>query len=491
MRRQGRVVLVPLSPLVAVVILLLAMVACGGARPPVTPLPSVDSTARAPHPEDLKPPEVPVVLVPGLTGSKLRVRGTGEVVWGEGRDLVFPRDGGYDTVLPIGAPVRLEPFGVLEELRLGPVRRGIYGPLLDFLEAHGYRRGRLQAGMDPPDGAGGAAEIDPRATLFTFAYDWRRSAVRAAGELAAALERLRSARASGGAGAGNFQVDLICQSSGGYVCRWLAKYGGATLEQAEAGRAGPPQGIHIRRMVLVGCADGGALRNLREMDRGRSYIPLIGRAILPEVLFTLPALYEDLPHATGSMPVADLFVDGAGWPLPDVDLYDPASWQRYGWSAMDPKVARRIEASGRRDLFGTPEERRAFLERSLDRAARFQRMLAADPPGFEPAADGPAYYQVGNAYDETPKRAVLTPGPHGWQTLFAGDRALRHRPYLEAIAAGPGDGHATVESLRALSPKERAALAAEPFYIHGGHFEMILAPATHRWILEQLRSLPH
>jgi len=433
-----------------------------------------------------------VILVPGITGSALRMRATGEVVWGEGRDLVFPRDGAYNSALPIDGPVRLEAFDVLDELRLGPVRKGIYGPLLDFLVEHGYRRGGRGLLNDLLTEGGG----DSQATLYTFAYDWRRSAVRAAGTLAAALDRLRSERAGGraaGADEEDLQVDLICQSSGGYVCRWLAKYGGATLEQAEAGEGRPLRGVHIRHMVLVGCANGGALRNLREMDRGRSYIPLIGRSILPEVLFTFPSLYEDLPHVSGPMPMEELFVDGTGQPLPNVDLYDAATWRRFGWSAMDPKVARRIEASGRRDLFGTAEERWAFLARSLDRAEQFQRLLAADPAGYAPAAidserGGTRLFLVGNAYTETPKRAVLRRGPNGWETLFAGDRALRKRIYLEALAAGPGDVHATVESMHALSPAERAAVADEPFYIHGGHFEMILEPATHRRILEELRS---
>ena len=35
----------------------------------------------------------PVVLIPGITGSKLRDRDTGTVRWGNTRSLFFPRDG--------------------------------------------------------------------------------------------------------------------------------------------------------------------------------------------------------------------------------------------------------------------------------------------------------------------------------------------------------------------------------------------------------------
>lgn len=466
----------------------LAASGCSGASAHRTAPPGPSGEAETPA---VEVPETPVVLVPGLTGSKLRSRRTGAAVWGRGVDLVWPRDGGYDLALPIAGAPRLEAFAVLETVRLGPARRGIYGPLLRALGARGYRRGRL----------------DSEASLYTFAYDWRRSAVHAAAELEAALEELRRAR-----GEEHLRVDLICQSSGGYVCRWLAKYGGASLEEA-AGMPtsgepplrlspGPPPGVEIRRLILVGSANGGALRTLRELDRGRRYLAPWGRRMRPETLFTYPALYEDLPHPDASMnpppePAGpperkgSLFVDGEGEPIPRdrVDLYDPASWKRHGWSVFDPEVARRLERSGRRDLFGTAAEREAFLARALASARRFQELLARDPAGF---ADGdrPRYYLVGNAYALTPRRAVLLREDGVWRTLFPGDPELDRRPYLRARTAAPGDGHATVASMHHLSPAERDALAAEPFYIAGGHFEMIVKPATHRRILEFLTESP-
>ena len=432
-----------------------------------------------------RPPEVPVVLVPGMTGSKLRDRATGEVVWGRGIHLLLPRDGGYGSALPIAGEPRLEAFAVLEELRLGPLRKGIYGPLLEYLERHGYRRGGILGPAAPRGGGPGPAE--PEATLFTFPYDWRGSSVDAAGELARALEALRRRR-----GEERLAVDLVCQSSGGYVCRWLAKHGGASLEEAEARVAGggaagseapgPLPRVTVRKVVLVGSANGGSLRSFKELHRGRRYLSAIGRRGLPEALFTFRSLFEDLPHDG-----VGLLLDADGRTLEEVDLHDPAAWERFGWSVFAPEVAGRLGALDREGPFGSPEERRGYLERWLERAERFQRLLAEDPeqPPAGNGTEGVAtrYYLVGNGYARTPVRAVLIRAGGGWRTLFPGDPELRARPYLSTLATAPGDGHASVESMLRLSPRERAAVAAEPFFVVGGHFEMILEPVTHRRIL--------
>jgi len=446
----------------------LALLVGGCARPPATVATVAGAVPGAPE-------RVPVVLVPGLTGSMLRNRETGKVVWGRGPNVLLPRDGGAALALPVSGEPRLEAFAVLERIRLGPLEREIYAPLLGALEAAGYRRSRTDPLPLASDGP-----IDGAADLHTFAYDWRRSAVEAARGLAEALEGLRRAR-----GVEELQVDLICQSSGAYVCRWLAKYGGTSVDEAEAGSTGGPRTVRIRRLVLVGVANGGALRSLREIDRGRRYIALVGRRMRPEVLFTLPALYEDLPHDA-----EDLFIDREGEPLA-VDLYDPESWRRYGWSVFGPKVERRL---GRREvrtgpehaLFGTADEREAFLARQLAAARRVQELLARDPEGFDPAADGPRYYLVGNDSAETPRRAVLFEERGRWRMLFTGDPELDKLPAAKARASAPGDGHSSVESMSHLSPAEAEVLAAEPFYIEGGHFEMILEPAVHRRILEFL-----
>ena len=426
------------------------------------------SQAPAPAAPSGAPPEVPVVFVPGVTGSVLRDRESGEVAWGSGRNLLGPRDGGYRLAFPVAPPPGWEPAleadGVLEEVRLGPVRQPVYGPLLDALGARGYRRGDLEAPR-------------PGDTLFGFAYDWRRGNVESARELLARLDALRRAR-----GEERLVVDLVCQSNGTHVCRYLVRHGGASLEEAEAGDGlgGASRArISVRNMVLVAGSSGGSLRVLRELDRGRRYLAApLGRRMLPEVLFTFRSLFEDLPHDPEGR-----FLDTHGRPLA-VDLYDPAVWVERGWSAFAPEAARRLEKAGREDLFGTPEVRRAYLGRRLGDARRLQRLLAADPS----APEVPCYHLLGNAYLPTPQRAVFAPEPGGWRTLFTGDRLLGRDRYLRALASAPGDGHATLASQLALSPRERAALAGQPFLIQGGHFELILDPATHRRVFEALQT---
>jgi hypothetical protein len=271
-------------------------------------------------------------------------------------------------------------------------------------------------------------------------------------------------------------VSLLCQSSGAHVCRWFAKYGGASLEQVEAGGGRPPAGVTVARLILVGSSNGGSLRILRELDRGRRYLPVIGRKWQPETLFTFPSLYEDLPAYRG-----DLFVGGGGEAL-DVDLYDSASWTRYGWSAFGASSRRRLlrlAASGRQQegmrgaAFGTEKERIDYLRTALDRARRFQRALRSEPPGFRAPS---VHFIQGREDPATPERAVLVEEGEGeWRLLFTGDREVDTSPLLRDLTSTLGDGHATLASQAWLGAQETQALAGAPVYVPGEHFELILS----------------
>ena len=87
---------------------------------------------------------------------------------------------------------------------------------------------------------------------------------------------------------------------------------------------------------------------------------------------------------------------------------------------------------------------------------------------------------------ETPDRAVLIEGEDGWETLFTGDKKLKRLGNAHRLATAKGDGHGTVDSQMWLSPQEKRALAAEPFYVDDDHFDLILKPETHRRLLDYL-----
>lgn len=410
----------------------------------------------------LQPGDEVVVLVPGLTGSQLRDPVTGRVVWGDGRSVFLPRDRGRALALPLvedaGHSGELEAFDVVREVRLlGVIRKAAYAPIVRLMGANGYRAGNL-------------LRAQPGESFFVFPYDWRRDSVEIAGELAGRLEELRRLR-----GEDVLRVALVCQSTGAHLCRWLAKYGAGSLEAAEAGEAAPPAGLEVTRLILVGTSNGGSLRSLRFLARGRIYVGGIGRRWAPETLFTWPSLYQDLPAYR-----RHLFLDGEGRPRA-VDLFDPAAWRRYGWGIYAPEVAALARSGELPAWLGGPPEWEAFLARALDRARRFHRLLAADAPAF----GATRYHLLQSPYAQTPDRAVLVREDGAWRTWFTGDPDLELRPYLEARASAPGDGHATLASQRHLSPQEQVAVV-ETFYVEGGHFELILHPAAQRRLLEFL-----
>ena len=103
--------------------------------------------------------------------------------------------------------------------------------------------------------------------------------------------RVRAAR-----GAERLDVHLLCQSNGGNICRYFAKYGTASLGEAETAGGSFPEGVRVEKVALVGTANGGSIRMLRELTDGRRvFAPVLGRWFSPETLFTFRSLFAELP----------------------------------------------------------------------------------------------------------------------------------------------------------------------------------------------------
>lgn len=436
-----------LAPLGVIVGMLLAWAASGSA---------------APKPVGVDSPTVPVVFVPGVTGVELRETGGTRILWGKGRNLICPRDHGYNIARAIEAgPSRsgVEAGEVILQLRLaGVVRKPVYQPLVDLLESNGYRVGDL-------------ARPRPEDSLFLFSYDWRQSNVESAHQLLERLEQVRVTR-----GEGRLAVVLVCQSNGAHLCRYLARYGAATLDQAESGQGDVPATLDIQKIVLMGASNGGSLRILRELDRGRKYVPWIGRRWAPEAFFGYESLYQDLPAYTD-----DLFVDQEGQAI-SVDLYDVASWMKYQWSVFAPSVESRLAKNRHPELFGDAAARESYLDRTLREARRVQALLRSDSGGT--AAE--RYYLIRNDFNDTTARALLVEEEGGWRTYFLGDEALDRFPGILGRLGASGDGHATLHSQLWLSAPELELLSPEVMNVEGPHFAMIHSREAQRYLLEIL-----
>lgn len=404
----------------------------------------------------------PLVFVPGVTGVALRNTATDAFVWGKGKNLLRPHDRGYGLARSVAAShpgPQIVPGGVILDLKLfGLIRFNVYDQLVDLFLANGYRFGDLEQPLPTDD-------------FFLFSYDWRQDNVASAARLAGQLETLRLVR-----GQEILRVNLICQSNGAHICRYFTKYGGLSLEDAESGHPRVPAGTTVDSLILVGASNGGSIRVLRELNRGRKYVDVIGRNYSSETLSTFISLYQDLPAYS-----TDLFVDGDGKPMA-VDLYGVENWQRFQWSFYGPETSRQLGRADAPPWFGTAAERRSFLVDALGRARRFQDLLHRDVSDF----GATRYDLITNMGNDTSSRAVLTQVKGVWQTSFADDKQVRGDPDLHSAVVVAGDGHATGASQRWLSPQEVRRLGDNTLEVAGTHRRIILQEATHRRILKIL-----
>ncbi len=398
-----------------------------------------------------EPPGHPVIFVPGILGSRLIDQETGRLLWGSGLNVLLPRDHGYRLALALDGESELEPDGPVEVVKLLFYKRQVYSRVAQQFEAHGYRRGDLDSpGVDDD--------------FFLFSYDWRRDNLHSVTTLAAFLERLRHAR-----GEDRLRVSLVCQSNGAHICRYLLKYGASSLEDSAAGRGKRLDWLDVDSIMLVGTANGGALRTLREIDRGRQYLSPIGRHIKPEAVFTFRSALQDLPVSR-----TDLFVDLHGQPV-DVDLFDPATWQRLGWSIFSPASERRIERRARHDLYEDATARLEYLGRALERTKTLHDLLARDVEDFPPTH----YLLVQNQVHDTAIRAIIDESELRPRLIFPTDKAARNLPGpVRELLVARGDGHATLESQQWLSQQELRALGERKVNVSGEHFEAIFEPET-------------
>jgi pimeloyl-ACP methyl ester carboxylesterase len=390
----------------------------------------------------------PVIVIPGILGSSIVNRKTGEVVW----PSVFRSD--VDGLsLPTTPDLvnnrdELTAARIVEAAKLAKIAPEVYvyHHLLRALEDYGgYREGDW---ANPPEGG-------DRDTFYVFAYDWRRDNVESARQLVERIEALKLKL-----GRPDLRFNVVSHSMGGLVARYAAMYGDRDL---------PPEGSapqpdwagasFVNKIFMFGTPNAGSAEAFAVLLEGYSVTEGLRRRVRllnklsREDVMTAPSIFQLLPHTTRAR-----FLDRDLRPL-DVDLYDPAVWRRYGWSAAnDPNFRAAFERGVVRGQesptgHGTLADLDAYLDAVLARARRFHEALDAQ---VDDAANAPVkLFAFGGDCEETLSAPVIMQDEKTgrWLTLTrpqslrgSDGRRLKRAEVVRAMYA-PGDGRVTRDSL--------------------------------------------
>jgi len=373
----------------------------------------------------------PLILIHGTMGSKLRSASTGEQLWpGKINQLIFSN---YRRLANEIDPETIEVIkGDIESYAIFDSYSGlsIYDEIIDTLTTYGqYQQNTL------------SGKALPGRNLYVFHYDWRQDNVANAALLSAYIEQVLQQHPD------HNQVDVVAHSMGGLILRYYQRFGGtdvlADVQRLNAGtieqqviQQQPHHGF-IRHAIFLGTPQLGSVKSVARLHQGFDFNL---RNIPVEVQVTMPSVFQLLPH-----PASIWAVDDQGNPL-DLDVFDPAMWQRHQWSVYNPEVQQRIMKHAQSPAAGEQRIRilQRFFNNQLQRAKAFWQALS---PEFE--VDHEGYVIMGGDCDRTLDRLILHQQQERLELLdeisMSDDHPTRsnHRAWLYA----PGDGQVSKGSL--------------------------------------------
>src|SRR5687767_8674260 len=201
--------------------------------------------------------KIPVIVIPGITGSTLYNKKTNKEVWFK---LTRPKDD--DIRLPIGPDLGknrdlLEARDIVRGVRIASFlpEIEIYERLIYFLEVNG---GYKEAVWEDP-GKNGHQD-----TFYVFPYDWRRDNVENARLLVNRIEKLKAKLKKP-----NLKFNIVAHSMGGLIARYAAMYGDVEIPPGDpiATWAGAK---HLDKIFMLGTPNDGSILALRANLGGAS-----------------------------------------------------------------------------------------------------------------------------------------------------------------------------------------------------------------------------
>jgi pimeloyl-ACP methyl ester carboxylesterase len=346
-----------------------------------------------------QPDRNPVIVIPGILGSRLVDNKTGMTVWGAfRRDFANPKsdDGARLIALPLSADLAhddnhhiktsVRPDGVLESLQVDlagiPISIQAYAGILTTLGAGGYRDESL-----------GLNSIDygtDHYTCFQFDYDWRQDIPSNAARLKTFIDEKRKDiqqkyKEDFGIENAEIKFDIVGHSMGAILSRYFARYGAADLDAILAGEVPWSGAKDVERLILVAPPNAGSLEAMDQLLNGFN----TGRPVLPyyhqALIGSFPSVYQLLPRTRHKPLVWDGDIN-----QPVKDMLDPNLWQRMKWGLSgEDEETDTVLISLMPDVKSMAERRkiaRAYQKAALQRASLFHMAMDATaqvPADFE------------------------------------------------------------------------------------------------------------
>jgi pimeloyl-ACP methyl ester carboxylesterase len=413
----------------------------------------------------------PVILIPGILGSRLVEKESGEIAWGTfglGRINPNTADGARRIGLPMAEGQKLSelrddlwPDFTLDQVTFNfmgyPLALNTYAHILSVLGVGGYR--------DQQSAEAGIVDYgDRHFTCFQFPYDWRRDIVESAAELDRFIKEKRKyvqGEIEKRFGIKDYDVkfDIVAHSMGGLVARYYLRYGVQDLPEDESLPKLTWDGSrHVDHLVMIGTPNAGSISAMLALVKGYRPAPLLPRYPAP-VLGTMPGLYQLLPRSRHRP-----LLDDKGRPVEDIFAAD--LWQKNGWGLADPNQDPLMKLL-LPDIQSPDERRRIALDhqrKALKRAKQFT--AAIDIPAKLPASLH--FFLVAGDSEDTDETA-----------RFGSDGNL------SIVKKGPGDGSvlrrsALMDERRTGRRKERLISPihwTQVLFLFSNHFDLTKDPA--------------
>ncbi len=373
----------------------------------------------------------PIIIIPGILGSELVNKDTGEVVW-----FSVGRSAGDDLRLPIALKLKLSrdnlvPRDVLRtiELKLLPDQK-VYSQLIETLRTYG---GYEEAKWDAPP-----KNLEDK--FFVFPYDWRRDNVETAHILLKKIDKLRAKSKRP-----NVKFNILAHSMGGLITRYAAMYGKSDLPR---GRPVPNWAgeRYFSKIFLFGTPNEGSASALETILNGRSSLggstnlPFV-RNLSPVDIATMPSIFQLLPHRGTTR-----FYDEDLKPL-KVDLYNIETWKKYKWAIFEKeenfKEFSEAEAGRFEQYFEIVLQRARKFHEALDVSSSKRTSMGIFIVGSDckPTLDAMVIYR-----DQKHHKWITLTHPHS----FRNSKGIKiTKKQLKKVLMKPGDGQVTRSSLLA------------------------------------------